>query len=236
MKFKSFTQKSIVLIVLLQFLNVDVQRAFATEAIQNHSPEAVQTFNQMKQSLTQKLSGSSEKQIIQYAFKRFKKAITRRNRYVSNNKTFEKLPVLDAEEQELFSAPNLVTTQKSISGDQSKDLLSKVDAFLCRFGATLDEGGNMSVPNLETFQEKLFNTEKSELSRDPSGINYDLIIKIVLCTLVISVSFVILIMVGVMISFGGASIFVWIFGLIELATDVFAIKGINNTTLIPSGD
>lgn len=176
----------------LQFLNVQIQSSFATEAMVKMSPGYESILNKIETKLEQKLENMSERRQIRFAERLFRLGIKGRNRITKMSdakfeKRLKRMDVQDLEEEQITTADESLAADAAAvpefseitanleSHDQIKAsgtltkaaYLAHVDQELSQFGARVDENGKMHAPSHAEFQEN-FLKQNAQSSRAPA--------------------------------------------------------------------
>ena len=237
------------LVLASQFLNVQVQTAFATDAITGQSPEAQAMLEQAKEKLGTHLSGMSENGIYHLAYRFFKRDIKGRNRIFNKSgdevqKIIEdldqgKVSAVTAEDMDAVGDLNedretlqvLATTPAAnapvLSHKEIKreELLEKADLLLLSLGASTRDNGKLLVASFETFKNKLNEMKPQAEARAPASV-LGWILKIILALIVLAIGLTGMAMIFLIIGFGGTSVLLYI-GLAGIIIgEIFAIRGI----------
>ena len=178
-----------------QFLNVQIQSAYGTEAAVAASPEAQAVMAQLETKVMEKLADKSERQLNRIAYRLYKLNLKLRNKAVKNdNETYQ----LDLEDQEAI-APFADGEQATVNeqalkqakekADRTK-IISQSDALLTALGSSAQEDGSLSKVSFEEFKENAAKLKANDL-RSPAGIGR-IIVKIILVLLVLALGYVVL--------------------------------------------
>lgn len=235
------------LVLAAQFLNVQIQTAFATPAITGSNPEVQAILAKATEKLSQKLEGKSEHAIYQFAYRLFSKDIKGRNRlFGKTNEEFQSSlqaienpressliedPELLADYQEEASNLDVLAPTTSVPKLSSREIkreqiIQNADALLLSLGATVGNDGKLSAIDFNSFSQKLNEMRTIYDTRAPASAELGIILKVILALLVISVGlFGILLMIAI-IAFGGTSILIYIVIAGILVGGFFALKGI----------
>ena len=240
--------------VMLQFLNVQLQTAFATEAMQSvaleQSPEVRVALDLMRARLAALLENRSERVQMKIAYNLYKLDVRARNRTFRNSDEevqarFEKMDQGLIDEQALGQVePELQSlvdeaTQKTAHAPSSdalsrkeirrEKILQNSDPVLISLGSELGASGKLTRASFKTFQDRVYALKNANDSRAPASV-IGVILKILLCLLVLAVGLGIVLVTGVVIALSmlgtGAGISMWYFWGILAAVGIGEFFGI----------
>jgi len=230
MKFSMLT-RAFTFFIAAQFLNVQIQTAYGTEAVTQANPEVAQALKQMEAKIQSKIEGRSERAQLKYAYRLYKIDVKLRNR--TFNKTDEEIQqriealdqgkvtaqteTLNDEDQELAQTLNSDEVLNDLAGAQhvkisfnksqvkKEQLLKNSDPLLLDLGSEVNDNGTFSKASFNTFQNKVFEMGKSLDSRAPASMN--VIVKIILSLLIVAaglaILYFVLVVYALTVAFGG---------------------------------
>jgi hypothetical protein len=203
--------------ILAQFLNVQIQSAFATAAITAADPGVAQALNDLSQKVEAHYGSKSEERQLAIAYKFYGLANRLRNKvfHQSADEVQTQIQQLDQnqitpamanvtasdEESEITQALNsdgglsdLAPNRENASSlDHSQanreNLLKNSDPLLLDLGSSLNEDGTFAKIDFETFKANVFQIDqKQNHLRSPASMNNAL--KVILATLIIAIGLV----------------------------------------------
>jgi hypothetical protein len=175
-----------------QFLNVQIQSAYGTEAVMAYSPEQQQMLEQIENQVLHQLEDRSEKQLNRVAYRLYKLNVKLRNQLA---KTSDEAIQLDADDQatiETFSmkserSQTETPTQalKEARNQANRDaILAQQDDLLMALGSKAMEDGKLSKVSFQEFKENVSQL-KTKSMRAPASAGR-IIIKVILSLLVLA--------------------------------------------------
>ena len=185
-----------VLFLAAQFLNVQIQSAYGTEATIASNPEAQAVMEQLEANVMQKLADKSERQLNRIAYNLYKLNLKLRNKAAKNdNEAYE----LDAEDQEAIlpfadkeqpvSVNESALKEAKENADREK-IIEQSDILLTAFGSKVASDGSLSKVSFKEFKENA-SKMKANNFRSPAGIGR-IIVKIILVLLVLALGYIVL--------------------------------------------
>jgi hypothetical protein len=178
-----------------QFLNVQIQSAYGTEAVVAASPEARAVMAQLETKVMEKLADKSERQLNRIAYRLYKLNLKLRNKAVKNDNEAYQMDLEDQEaiapfaDGETAQVNEQALKQAKEKADREK-IISQSDALLTALGSTLQDDGSLSKVSFEEFKENAAGLKANDL-RSPAGIGR-IIVKIILVLLVLALGYVVL--------------------------------------------
>jgi len=175
------------LFIAAQFMNVQIQAAYGTEAITQSNPEVQRLMQQVEEQITSKLEGKSDRQINRLAYKLYKLTVKARNKAVRNDaETME----MDSDDQEVantfnngaaqISPEELKQAQKQIKKEQA---IEQADALLAALGSESQEDGSMTKVSFNEFKDHVSKLKANDL-RAPASPG-KIILKVIYCLLIL---------------------------------------------------
>jgi len=200
---KSFSMKTRLFSLFLaaQFLNVQIQSAYGTEAVTASSPEVQQLMQQVEEQVSAKLEGKSERQINRLAYKLYKLTVKARNKAVRNEaESIE----MDADDQEVASTFNngsaqvstedLKQAQKQIKKEQA---IEQADVLLTALGSEKNDDGSLSKVSFSDFKSNVSKLKANDL-RAPASPGR-IILKVIYCLLILLAGIAVFYVIGMAI-------------------------------------
>jgi hypothetical protein len=236
------------LFLAAQFLNVQIQSAYGTEAVISYSPEQQQLLRQIESRVLAKLGDRSEKKLQRVAYRLYKLNVKLRNQLASSEQPEQTEINLDQEDRktiEVFSddrqTPNTAANNAQVLNDlnearkhaNSNQILSQADSLLTALGSNIETDGRLSKASYSSFQDQLKQLKTNELRSPASAGN--IILKVILSLLVLAGAMAalggILLLMAVFIFAGGIiinfGVIVVLLGIAAIIVGmVFAIKKI----------
>ncbi len=241
--------------VLFQFLNVQVQTAFATEAMQDiaraQSPEIQSAVQRIQNRLATLLESKTERMQLRIAFAVYKLDVRARNRTFlkSDEEIQAQVEQTDAtlQEQDEISEPALQTLideskQKEVVAPVGVDLskrmlkreriLQNSDPVLIALGSNVKSDGRLTRASFKTFQDRVYGLKDSNDSRAPASVG-GVILKVLLSLILLAVGVGIIILTVLVIALSafdsGPGISIWylyaVIGAVGIG-EFFGIRGI----------
>ena len=203
--FKVFT-----FFIAAQFLNVQIQTAYGTEAITHANPELIHALKEMEAKVQTRIENMSERAQLHYAYRLYKIDVKLRNKTfhksdadiqqriedLNSNKIPKQEESTSTEDQELSQELSSEQAFHDLAGAQKikislnrtqikkEQLLQNTDPVLLDLGSVQNENGTFSKASFQTFQGKVFELNKTLESRAPSSIN--IIVKVILSLLIVA--------------------------------------------------
>jgi|GEM_PF-6166169 len=193
--------------VLAQFLNVQIQSAFASRGLQHAlAPEVSSRLEQIESRIANRLENLGERAQLRLAYKLYKLDVRLRNKAhtlgddqinrsiqsggVAEGPALESLSKADEEIvseakdldviSDLGNEPLPKFENQSVSGS---DVKKQVDPLLVALGSESDEAGFLTRASFDTFKERIFGLQERSL-REPAGFGRFLV-KVMLSLLII---------------------------------------------------
>lgn len=187
-KTPSLLTKSFVFFLIAQFLNVQIQSSFATEAVTSHNPYVQQMMKKLEDRITLKMGEKSEYALNRIAYRLYKMDLKLRNKAVK--KEAGEADLLSKEDHETMSlfqdgaSPELAQEFNKLDRKQVKKekILADTDSLLIALGSELQLDGSLSKATFNEFKEKVSQLEASQL-RAPASVG-KIILKVILSLLI----------------------------------------------------
>ena len=222
--------KVLTFFIAAQFLNVQIQTAYGTEAVTHANPETVQALKQMEAKVQSRIENLSERAQLKYAYRLYKVDVKLRNRtfHKTDEEIQQRIEALDqgkvtqqseapsAEDQELAQELNANQAFSDLAGAhqikvsfnrsqvKKEKLLENADPLLIDLGSEINDDGSFTKASFQTFQNKVFELNKVD-SRAPASMN--VIVKILLSLLIVAaglaILYVVLVVYVLSMIFGG---------------------------------
>jgi hypothetical protein len=187
------------LFLAAQFLNVQIQAAYGTEAMTASSPEVQLLLQQVEQQVTSRLEGKSERQINRLAYQLYKLTLKARNKAVRNELNSLEMDSDDLEVASTFengtapvSSEELSQAKKQIN---QKQVIDQADTLLKALGSETQEDGSLSKASFSEFKEKTSQLNANEL-RAPASPGR-IILKVIFCLLVLLAGIAVFYVIGI---------------------------------------
>lgn len=187
------------LFLAAQFLNVQIQAAYGTEAITASSPEVQQFLQQVEQQVTSKLEGKSERKINRLAYQLYKLTLKARNKAVRNELNSLEMDSDDLEVASTFengsasvSAEDLNQAKKQIN---QKQVIDQADVLLKALGSEALEDGSLSKASFYEFKQNVSQLNPGEL-RAPASPGR-IILKVIFSLLILLAGIAVFYVVGI---------------------------------------
>lgn len=240
-----------------QFLNVQIQSAYGTEAVMAYSPEQQQLLQHLEGRIFAKLGDRSERQLNRVAYRLYKLNLKLRNRLVSSNPSEPMEASFDADDRETiatFSDSPADSSHRTNRADSEalseakkqanpQKILEQADLLLTTLGSKTQSDGSLSKASFQDFKDQVKQLKANEL-RSPASAG-SILLKVILALLVLAgamaVLFGIFILLAVFIFAGGIIINVGVIVLLlaiaaVIVGMVFAIKKLFSINPLPRPD
>lgn len=212
------------LFIAAQFLNVQIQTAFATEAVTSADPAAAQVLKRLEEKVTAKFGEWSEQKQLKLAYRLYQRDVKMRNRMFrkSDEEVQKRVQALN-DGTPYESAEPVTAEDRSLRAEVESDellpevtqaaartplkradirrerILKNTDPLLLSLGATALADGSLQKADFQTFQAKVFELGAQEL-RAPA---MSIVLKVILALLVVTVGLYALLFIVVVAAFAG---------------------------------
>lgn len=240
-----------------QFLNVQIQSAYGTEAVMAYSPEQQQLLQHLEGRIFAKLGDRSERQLNRVAYRLYKLNLKLRNRLVSAPPAEPMEASFDADDRETIatfsdssvdSSHRTNRTNSEAMNEAKKQanpekILEQADLLLTALGSKAQSDGSLSKASFQEFKDQVKQLKANEL-RSPASAG-SILLKIILSLLVLAgamaVLFGIFLLLAVFIFAGGIIINIGVIVLLlaiaaVIVGMVFAIKKLFSINPLPRPD
>jgi len=224
-----------------QFLNVQIQSAYGTEAVMAFSPEQQQLLQHIEGRIQAKLGDRSERQLTRFAYRLYKLNVKLRNHVQISSVAETSSVQFDSEEQETIAVfkDDRATNDSDIDLNAAKQqadptqILNQADTLLSALGSDLRADGRLSKASFQEFKNHVSQLKTKDFRAPASAGN--ILLKIILSLLVLAGAMAVLLGIfillavfifagGIIINFGVILLLLGIAGII--VGMVFAIKKI----------
>jgi hypothetical protein len=242
-----FRTRLLAFFLAAQFLNVQIQSAYGTEAVMAYSPEQQQLLQHLEGRIFAKLGDRSENQLNRIAYRLYKLNVKLRNQVTNSNAVEFTSSKLDSEDRETIAVfsdhPNSIDQSNTDPAKEEMKLaqqqanpeaiLQQADTLLTALGSDSHSDGTLSKASYSTFKNHVAQLKTKDL-RAPASAG-SIILKIILSLLVLAGAMAVLagifLLLAVFIFAGGIIINVGVIAVLLAIAGiivgiVFAIKKI----------
>lgn len=162
-KSPSLATRFFALFLAAQFLNVQIQTSFATEAVTENSPQVLKLINQLRDQITLKSEGKTPRALMKIAYKLYQLDIKLHNRAIRKN--IDQLNDLPLSAEELdpikeFSSENNEFENDSfqkpeVSETHREKILLNSSQTLTSLGSVQNANGELNKISFQEFQKNI---------------------------------------------------------------------------------